>query len=701
MRIGDRVQKLLAGLLVVAIVSPLVLLPGPRSGIAGLSIDTLFWLRDEAYGPRRGPAEARVALVLIDEDTYAVRPFKGKPKNVWTPFYADVLQAIGNAKPDVIGFDIALSTSIDDILRNYLTDYLKSHLPGTDVEALPSYDGSFLTALHTLGPAGRLVMTKFQGQGPPIEPPVQQIMMLGGRGNVRSANMDEDADGVVRRAPLVFRLSNGRTEPSFTAELARRIDKAPQGDELLLNWDGGYPFLAYSFADIYACAKEGNVDFFRSAFAAKVVLVATGLDVEDRLITSRRFINPPENLNGPRCTPRPADVPPPRVIARASLPGTYVYAEALDNLIHDEALRPLPVWAKLAWIAMFCAIAAVLAIGVPLLWGAAGLAALIVLDVLFATALFKLTVPPPLIESLAALLLSFGLMVAFRYTFTDRDKRRIRNMFSMYLSPSVIERLVETGQMPVLGGERREMTFFFSDIAGFTTMSEGADPTKLAPLLNAYLDGVCEIIFRYGGLVVDFAGDGVHALFGAPADQPDHAARGIAAAREVQAFIETFRTSEATKGVSFGHTRVGVHTGPALVGNLGSSKRLKYSALGDAVNTAARLEGLNKYFGTRICISEATRASAGEQDVRPIGDIVLKGRHEELRVYELLPRDAAQMPRVRRYVEAFNHMAEKLPDAEKLFADLQAEQPDDGCIRFHLARLAAGASGAYIVMAEK
>src|SRR5208283_1327665 len=118
-------------------------------------------------------AEARVALVLIDENTYAVPPFKGLPKDLWTPFFGEVLQAIGRGGPDVIGFDIVLPTSIDTVLQ----DFLKTNLPASATDELPSYDRDFLAALHTLGPAGRLVLAKVRGQGPTIEPPRLEIMM--------------------------------------------------------------------------------------------------------------------------------------------------------------------------------------------------------------------------------------------------------------------------------------------------------------------------------------------------------------------------------------------------------------------------------------------------------------------------------------------------------------------------------------------
>jgi adenylate cyclase len=687
MRIPDRVQTLLAGLAVVAITASAVLVPGQRGWLAGLSMDTLFGLREFAYGPRRpaGP-DTQVALVLIDEDTYALPPFHGLSKDLWTPFFASVIGAVDAAEPRVIGFDIILPSSLERL-----------------VPELKGYEHSFRDALRQAGDADRLVLAKFYGQGVPVVPAREQVMAVGGAANVRAANMDEDADGIVRRLPLVWTDIHGKPETSFGGELARRagIDFGGR-TQVLLNWDGGQPFPTYSFADMYACAQAGNQAFFRQAFGGKVVLIATGLDVEDRLITSRRFINPPERIGDRRCTPLPNGARLPRGHARVSLPGAFTYATAIDNLLHNEALVPLSGPERLAGVVAAAGLSTLLAADLPLVAGALGLAALLALIAIVNTVLLAHGIAAPLLEAFAAAVLAFALMVAFRFTFSDRDKRRIRKIFGLYLAPSVIERLVATGRMPELGGERREMTFFFSDIAGFTSFAEGADPAVLAPILNAYFDGVCDIILRYGGLVVDFAGDGLHALFGAPADQPDHARRGVDAARAVAAFVETFRQARNAQGIALGHTRIGLHTGPALVGNLGAIKRLKYTALGDAVNTAARLEGLNKYFGTRCCISEATRLASGETDLRPIGDIVLKGRREAIRVYDLLLERGAEAPAVRRYVAAFERLGDG--DTAELMACFQAlvrDDPTDGCARFHLARLAAGERTQRVVMEEK
>jgi class 3 adenylate cyclase len=303
---------------------------------------------------------------------------------------------------------------------------------------------------------------------------------------------------------------------------------------------------------------------------------------------------------------------------------------------------------------------------------------------------------PPLVAALA-----FALILVYRITVADKDKRRLRKMFSLYLAPEMVDRMVASDHLPQLGGERREMSFLFTDVAGFTTMAERMDPTVLAPILNRYLDGACNVILEHGGMVNEFIGDAILAFFGAPQDQPDHAARIVACARALDAFAEAFRQAQQDDGVPFGKTRIGVHTGTVFVGNVGSHQHLKYSALGDVVNTASRLEGLNKFFGTRVIVSGDTLARCDETRARPLGRFVLKGRHEPIEVYELIEEPRSASAAIARYREAYRLLEAGDPRAEAAFAALAQELPDDGCVALHVERLRGGARDSVVVMEEK
>jgi adenylate cyclase len=247
-----------------------------------------------------------------------------------------------------------------------------------------------------------------------------------------------------------------------------------------------------------------------------------------------------------------------------------------------------------------------------------------------------------------------------------------------------------------LEGERRVMTFLFTDVADFTTLSEGLDSHELARILNSYLDGVTQIVLRHDGMVGKFIGDAVFVIFNAPLDQPDHAERAVRCALEIDRFCQSFCLEQNAKGVPFGLTRIGINTGPAVVGNFGSSSRFSYTATGDAVNTASRLEGINKVLGTRICVAQSTRALCHGIAFRPVAAVMVKGKAAAIEVWEPLHEDVVRAPFLTRYCEAFARLRTLAPDALDLFTALHAEDPKDPCVALHLARLRRGLQGAEI-----
>jgi adenylate cyclase len=296
---------------------------------------------------------------------------------------------------------------------------------------------------------------------------------------------------------------------------------------------------------------------------------------------------------------------------------------------------------------------------------------------------------------------SAGLTNRIMYAASNRARALLRKSFEHYLPPAVIARMLASGTLPKLGGERREISVVFTDVAGFTTFSETVEPEFLATVCNDYFEGVCAAIFAEGGMVNEFIGDAVVAFFGAPVDQPDHADRAVSAALGIDAFARRFSVEQEARGIHFGHTRIGVHTGIAMVGNVGTRSRLKYSALGDMLNTGSRLEGLNKTIGTRICVSGEIVGKAQRHRFRPIGSFVVKGRHAATDVFEPLAAEDLQSDRIGRYEAAFRMTMAGLPEAAEQFAALHRDYPADPCVAFHCHRLAAGEGGTLILMTEK
>ncbi len=328
--------------------------------------------------------------------------------------------------------------------------------------------------------------------------------------------------------------------------------------------------------------------------------------------------------------------------------------------------------------------AGVLGVILVLLWGAAALAA-------------RDSVLVPLAMPTLALLGAHGIESARAHRAERARRRKIRDAFARYVPPGVVAELSRHPERLTLGGERRELTVLFTDVEGFTSYAESLAPQDLATVLNAYLDGASRAVLAAGGTIDQFVGDAVVAFFGAPVALPDHAHRALDAARAIDAFGESFRIAHP----GFGRTRVGVHTGMAVVGNFGGEGRFDYTAMGDTVNVAARLEGANKHLGTRVLASGLAleAAGAGAAVVRPVADVVLKGRTEALAVFELLP--AAEAPWAERCAAAHAMMAAGDKGADGALQALAEERPDDKVIALHRARRARGERGVRVVLEEK
>jgi adenylate cyclase len=261
-----------------------------------------------------------------------------------------------------------------------------------------------------------------------------------------------------------------------------------------------------------------------------------------------------------------------------------------------------------------------------------------------------------------------------------------------YFSPQLASRLAadEATGMDV---HRREVAAMFTDVTGFTSMVEGIATELLRTLLNEYVAGMTEIVFAHEGTVAKVMGDGMQILFNAPGDQPDYATRAIACAHDLDGWAVEFRERWRAKGVNFGATRIGVHAGPVLVGNFGGNRFFDYTAYGDTINTAARLEAANKFLGTRICVSAVVANAAQDFRGRPIGDLVLRGRCEPLRAYEPLPTKALKRSAMADYIAAFAKLEAGNADAMPAFAAVVGLHADDPLAGFHLRRLLNGGKG--------
>jgi adenylate cyclase len=617
--------------------------------IRGLSIDILTALRWEAFGRGQDPAASPAVVVAMDEESLRTPPFKDSPMLTWTGEIGRVLGAVLEGGAKVAGFDVVIANSLE-----------QSEIPFGDGmlgEKVRGFDRDFLRALAGASAKGKVVLGEVLGDRPIMPSPGQRIAVRRQQ-NIRPLNDHTDSDDVVRRLPLTFAI-DGAKVPTMAVELASRaLGAAPEFDEggkltlagyrvpgrvpntMTLNFEGGAADIpTFSFADLRACAVKNDKDYFRRWFDGKVVIFGTVLDIEDRRLTSKRFATGIEGARAPRCA---AESMPVTARSRTStIAGVYIHATAVNNLIARNALvepGPLPRLMIAALIAALAATAAWLfrPVVALLVWMAT-----IALGVAGATIAFHHALALPIVEPFLASLFALAATIGFRFVIADKDRRLLQKSFALYLAPHVINRMLSSNKLPELGGETRNVTVFFSDIEGFSLIAEKMSPDSLMELMNEYLSAMTDVIERHGGYVDKYIGDSIVAVFGAPADDPDHAANAARAALDCCTQLAELNASSALFQECKLAQRIGINSGEALVGNFGSRRRFNYSVMSDAVNLASRLEGANKFYGTTVIASETTVALTGEAFAwRELDAIRVKGRTQALKIYELLALSA-------------------------------------------------------------
>ena len=353
-----------------------------------------------------------------------------------------------------------------------------------------------------------------------------------------------------------------------------------------------------------------------------------------------------------------------------------IHATIAANLIDGRQIDLLPGWLETALLLLMPVVALLAFTYLRPVGGAVALVVLAVLPWLGAYAAFQRGLwIPVVIPSAIQLPLAYMVSLIWYYLTTVRERERVKRAFSFYLSPDAVKQVSENPEALELGGEEIVATAMFTDIAGFTSVAEPLSAHETAAMLNQYFSEATGHVFDSGGTLVKYIGDAVFAIWNAPMRLPDHAARACRAA-------EALARMAPASGL---RTRIGVHTGPMLVGNLGSSQRFDYTAIGDAVNLASRIEGLNKMLGTRAIVSGETLAAAGAGiPTRKLGRVRVVGRTEPVALYELVA--AAEVEAIKEPFEAALADFERgeIERAASGFRGVLAVRPDDGPSAFYV-----------------
>ncbi|MFA5112157.1 MAG: adenylate/guanylate cyclase domain-containing protein [Desulfobaccales bacterium] len=578
-------------------------------------------------------------VVIVSLDDRTLEEHADEPLVVWTPHFARVIEVLQRVGARVIGLDYLYYVSIESWLR-------KLNLP----PAHPSldYDGAFKRQLAS----GKVVMAANLGyddrQQRRITLPIPNYFAFLPHRiyDVGLVNFFTEADGVIRHYVPALADAQGQAALTFAQLLAlRATGRAPaaalrrlEQDPALQDWSAedaetvnlsAFPVIGF----------VGPPDTFPRLSFGRLLRPGADADPEIRQLKDKVVIiaYEPAALQDIHATPYSLSL---WKWQGADMSGPEIHANIVETLLTGIFPRPVPTYLSRLYLVVVLVAAGILFYRLST-WRGLPLAAVICLGcALISYLLFRRYWLLPTASVQLGILLSYVGVLGLKLTGEERERARIRKIFGRYVADEVVEKLLAKGSLPDLGGDSCQVTVLFSDIRNFTTISERLAPRQVVEMLNTYLSQACEPIFEQGGTIDKFIGDAVMAVFGSPAPYPDHARRALRAAlgladkaREFRAWMQQRFPGQDLPEFAIG---IGLHSGEAIVGNIGSPKRLEFTSIGDTVNTASRLEGLTKELGWTIVASRSTIDAAGgvrtgRQETRAV-----KGRQERIEVFEVL-----------------------------------------------------------------
>lgn len=603
--------------------------------VVALGSERMGWLQDyeniyydywhQIAGKRRDAQYA--AVIAVDDDT--LLQYKDDPLAFWQPIFARAMQTLTDAGVKSIGLDYIYAVSAEAWLR-------KLNLPDSEVSR--NYDAPFRGQLAQGNKIliAQLVETsggELELMGPPQD---HLLMMPGGIFDTGVANHYPDGDRLVRTFYPVVIPEKEFPGVGFAMQLVLR---ATGGDTSASSWSYG--------GETYPRVRERRRIGFVGPPGSMLTVSMSRLlkpdalnDPEVKKLKGRAVIISPSDIG----TPDRHFTPYSRMVfgnSNEMMIGGEVHANAIETIITGIYPRSLSLW--IAWPSLVLVLIAVVSLYLRM-HPAAGLAVGLVCSVAVLIPAFSLF-QKDLLLSVApfhvALATAYLATLALRLTGEERQRAQLKSMFGQYVSDVVVDKLIAEGQRPNLSGEKLQVTVLFSDIRNFTTISEKLDAEEVVEMLNAYFGRTCEPILEQGGMVNKFIGDAVMAVFGSPVHYDDHARRALLAAqgmaREAASFKDWMKQRFPDRGLPEFGIGIGVHTGPAVMGDIGSIKRREFTAIGDTVNAASRLEGVTKDIGCVVAASAAAIAAAGGGIRTGRQQVVhVKGKAEPIEVFEVM-----------------------------------------------------------------
>ncbi len=687
---ADRLKKSRSALLV------LVALLGTGAGLALSLLSLATTLEHKTLdlrslqGARPDHADSSVLLIAVDQNSLDFLERHWGMKWPWPrEYYALMLDYLEQGKPRLVAFDYDFSQRDEDRLEvdGVESDRLFAEAIGRAGNVVL---GVNLTVQEEGDQPGGTIMDRHTFALPPLTgrlpafdkavAPLPEFQRAAAA--LGATNFSTDDDGIARRSPLIFRYHESGV-PQFAAAcfaVARRIpaaDRTTSISALPVEDDGSYLISWYG--------RGGPAGVFRyisiHALLVSAVKMRQGMtpDLSPQLFADKCLV-----VGGSAAGLW--DFKPTPFTAIEQYPGMEIQATLLSNLLNGHTIHRPPVWVAAvltlalsllaAWI-FFTVHRVVWSSVLIFLVGAAFTALAFALFDWWSTWL-------PLITPLSGLVVTYALAAVFSYAVEGQQKRVLRRAFNRYFSPHVVADILDNAEQVELGGKAIEATVFFSDIKDFTSVAERSSPQELVFFLNEYFSLASDVILHNEAMLDKYIGDAIMAVFGAPIPRPDHARVACLTALEIQAALADHHSRpDRDPRMPIFETRIGLHTGNILVGNIGSKSRLDYTAIGDTVNVASRLEGVNKVFGTHIIISEPTYEQAGDAiAARPLDFLRVKGKAIPIRIYELVGKNGAIPEALAAKITMFEeglrlYRNREFQRAGKHFEEILAQHPDD------------------------
>lgn len=637
-----------------------VLLASLVALVAASRLDPLAGDIAVSFAPSPPPETlSEIVVAVVTEDTLATFPYRSP---IDREFLANLVKRLDKAGAAAVGIDVLL-----------------------DQPSLPHKDKALFSAIDEASLPVVLAYAT-SADGLTDRQAAFAAKNVASRGHGLIALPRDEIDGVVRHLPLA-RVEDGKTTRTFTQALIEAAgataDESMGDTRSRILYGNGAQTLQNGAPGPFPLYPAHLIPLLPDAwFAGKIVLIGTDLPTIDR--------HPTPMVAG-------------RGSAAGTIPGVLIHAHILAQRLAGLSLPASPPWLR---ITATLALAGLAALALSLPFPPRRLVLLLALGLVayFALAAWLVasgTWLPPLVAPPLAALATAGVL-SWRRWQTERSERAfLRLAFSRYVSPPVVERIASGRLALELGGEKRKVTYLFTDLEGFTSLSEQLEPSALTDILNPYLDEMCRLMTEHGATIDKIIGDAVVGFFGAPDEDPEQEAHAVALALALDDFAQGYRMKVAGRGIHLGATRIGLHAGEAVIGNFGGSRFFDYTGIGDTVNTAARLEGANRFLGTRILMSETVAARCPASPCRPAADLVLKGRTTPLPCFEPLAARQRDPAWQSAYRSAFAAMRAGNADAASLFEASLRLQPDDPLALLHLRRLQAGETGTTLVLEGK